>query len=70
MENECSPAFVSNLVRRLFDGQIAVTAEITPPISGSAEDVLTKGRPLKNLVDAVNVTDGPNNTGEMHYFCI
>ena len=60
MENDYSPPFESKLVRRLFDGQFAITAEITPPVSGLAEDVLTKAEPLKNLVDAVNVTDGPN----------
>ena len=60
MENEYRTPFESSLVRRLFDGQFAITAEITPPVSGSAKDVLAKAEPLKNLVDAVNVTDGPN----------
>ena len=60
MENNYSPPFESKLVRRLFDGEFAITAEITPPVSGLADDVLAKAKPLENLVDAVNVTDGPN----------
>ncbi|MEK9661781.1 MAG: methylenetetrahydrofolate reductase [Alphaproteobacteria bacterium] len=48
----------SALVRALLDGQFAVTAEIVPPLSGSAEPLLDKARQLKGLVDAVNVTDG------------
>jgi methylenetetrahydrofolate reductase (NADPH) len=60
MENTYKPPFESKLVRRLFDGQFAITAEITPPVSGLAEDVLEKAEPIKDLVDAINVTDGPN----------
>ena len=60
MQTNYIPPFESQLVRRLFDGQFAFTAEITPPVSGSAEDVLTKAKPLRGLVDAINVTDGPN----------
>lgn len=45
-------------VRMLLTGEFAVTAEVTPPISANPEDLLTKALPLKDHVDAVNVTDG------------
>jgi methylenetetrahydrofolate reductase (NADPH) len=35
-----------------------LTAEVTPPVSCVAEDLLDKALPLKGLADAVNVTDG------------
>ena len=35
-----------------------MTAEVTPPVSCDAEDLLDKALPLKGLADAVNVTDG------------
>ena len=60
MENSYTPPFESKLVRRLLNGQFAITAEITPPVSGLANDVLVRADPLKDLVDAVNVTDGSN----------
>jgi methylenetetrahydrofolate reductase (NADPH) len=60
MENNYTPPVESKLVRRLLDDEFAITAEITPPVSGLADDVLARAQPLKGLVDAVNVTDGPN----------
>src|SRR5436190_21713635 len=38
--------------------RFVITAEITPPVSCSAQDLLDKALPLAGLVDAVNVTDG------------
>src|SRR6476660_1364691 len=38
--------------------QFVITAEIAPPVSCDAEDLLCKARPLRELADAVNVTDG------------
>lgn len=35
-----------------------MTAEVTPPVSCSADDLLEKALPLRGLADAVNVTDG------------
>jgi methylenetetrahydrofolate reductase (NADPH) len=55
--NEASRA-VSRLQQRLEARQFAITAEITPPVSCDAEDLLRKTRPLRGLADAVNVTDG------------
>ena len=53
-----SPPVESTLVRRLLDGDFALTAEITPPVSAGPSELLEKSAPLKGLVDAVNVTDG------------
>jgi methylenetetrahydrofolate reductase (NADPH) len=39
-------------------GRFAITTEITPPASCDARDLLKKALPLKDLADAVNVTDG------------
>jgi methylenetetrahydrofolate reductase (NADPH) len=39
-------------------GRFAVTAEVTPPLSADANDLLEKAKPLQGLADAVNVTDG------------
>jgi methylenetetrahydrofolate reductase (NADPH) len=48
----------SRLEEVLRSGQFAMTAEITPPVSCDADDLLAKARPLAGLADAVNVTDG------------
>lgn len=42
----------------LGNNDFVVTAEITPKLSASPEDILKQARPLKGLADAVNVTDG------------
>jgi len=49
---------IPTLAMRLDRGDFVFTAEITPPVSASADDLLVKALPLKGLVDAVNVTDG------------
>jgi methylenetetrahydrofolate reductase (NADPH) len=46
------------LKSKLAAGRFAVTAEITPPVSFDAGELLAKAMPLKGLADAVNVTDG------------
>ena len=43
---------------KLASDKFVVTAEITPPVSFDAGDLLAKALPLKGLADAVNVTDG------------
>ena len=48
----------SRLVRTLLDGHFALTAEIAPPVAASRDSLVAKGRALKGLADAVNVTDG------------
>ncbi len=48
----------AGLVRTLLNGEFAVTAELTPPLSASSDDLLDKALPFRGIVDAVNVTDG------------
>lgn len=42
----------------LQSGRFVITAEISPPISCLATDLLAKAKPLLGLAEAVNVTDG------------
>jgi methylenetetrahydrofolate reductase (NADH) len=48
----------SRLEASLRAGRFVFTAEIAPPISCAADDLLAKALPLRGLADAVNVTDG------------
>ena len=48
----------SRLEQLLRARQFVITAEITPPVSCDADDLLRKALPLAGLADAVNVTDG------------
>ena len=43
---------------KLASDRFVITAEITPPVSCDAADLIGKAAPLKGLADAVNVTDG------------
>jgi methylenetetrahydrofolate reductase (NADPH) len=47
-----------NLQDKLRAKRFVMTAEITPPVSASRDELLAKALPLKGLADAVNVTDG------------
>ena len=49
----------SGLAAALAGGKFVITAEVTPPVSADPDDLITKAAPLRGLVDAVNVTDGP-----------
>jgi methylenetetrahydrofolate reductase (NADPH) len=46
------------LERCLRAGRFAITAELTPPLSADPQDLLERALPLRELADAVNVTDG------------
>jgi methylenetetrahydrofolate reductase (NADPH) len=48
----------SRLEELLRARQFVLTAEVTPPVSCSADDLMSKALPLRGLTDAVNVTDG------------
>jgi len=62
MNEEHSPiSLPSAIAARRF----ALTAEIAPPLSGDADDVIQLARPLKGLADAVNVTDGAGARAHM-----
>ncbi len=47
----------SNLERVLAAGHFAVTAELGPPMSADADDVIKKAQMLKGSADAFNITD-------------
>jgi methylenetetrahydrofolate reductase (NADPH) len=46
------------LERRLRAGEFAITSEITPALSADPHSLLDKALPMRDLADAVNVTDG------------
>lgn len=46
-------------------GDFVMTAEVTPPVSPHAGDLLVKALPLKGLAHAVNVTDGAGARAHM-----
>jgi methylenetetrahydrofolate reductase (NADPH) len=46
------------LEKAIHSGRFVITAEVTPPVSCEARALLDKVVPLKDLADAVNVTDG------------
>lgn len=56
---------VVHLADVLKSGKFVLTAEITPPVSCDAKDLLEKALPLRDLADAVNVTDGAGARAHM-----
>jgi len=60
-----SVAAVSGLQRRLREGKFVVTAELTPPVSGDAGEFVERGLGLRDLVTAVNITDGAGAKAHM-----
>jgi methylenetetrahydrofolate reductase (NADPH) len=55
----------TSLQQRLSDKRFVMTAEVVPPVSCDARDLLKKAEPLKGLADAVNVTDGAGARAHM-----
>jgi methylenetetrahydrofolate reductase (NADPH) len=51
--------------RRLRAGKFVMTAEVVPPASCDPDDLLKKALPLRELADAVNVTDGAGARAHM-----
>ena len=49
----------SKLHKKLLDGNFVYTAETTPPDSADQNILLKKTKPLKNIADAINLTDSP-----------
>ena len=59
----------SSQLQSLIDGgTFVVTAEVTPPLSASADTFLTRALPLKGKADAVNVTDAAGARAAMSSF--
>ena len=55
----------SALEQRLRAGAFVLTAEVVPPASCDADDLLRKALALRGLADAVNVTDGAGARAHM-----
>ena len=56
--NEHSTPLPGTLQNNLRQGRFVMTAELAPPVSCDAAELLEKAAGLKGLADAVNVTDG------------
>jgi methylenetetrahydrofolate reductase (NADPH) len=65
--NEQSPItpLTHTLQDRLSQGRFVMTAELAPPVSCDAGELLRKAAALKGLADAVNVTDGAGARAHM-----
>jgi methylenetetrahydrofolate reductase (NADPH) len=46
------------LQEKLQADRFVLTAEVTPPVSASRDELLAKALPLRGLADAINITDG------------
>ena len=53
------------LRQRLRSGAFVVTAEVVPPVSCEARDLIGKIEPLRGVADAVNLTDGAGARSHM-----
>jgi methylenetetrahydrofolate reductase (NADPH) len=63
--NRPSSPLPPTLQERLRAGRFVMTAELAPPVSCDAQDLLRKAAPLKVVADAVNVTDGAGARAHM-----
>ena len=54
-----------SFAERLRAGRFVMTAEVAPPVSCDAQDLLRKATPLRGLADAVNLTDGAGARAHM-----
>ncbi len=63
--NDASPPLSSGFAEKLKAGRFVMTAEVAPPVSCDAADLLRKATPLRGLADAVNLTDGAGARAHM-----
>ena len=56
---------VSRLEEALRSKRFVITAEVTPPVSCAADDLLRLALPLRGLADAINLTDGASARAHM-----
>jgi len=63
--NEQSTPLPRTLADKLRQGRFVMTAELAPPVSCDAEQLLRKAAGLNGLADAVNVTDGAGARAHM-----
>jgi len=64
MNDQESPA-PRTFEERLRAGRFVMTAEVVPPDSCDAQDLIRKAAPLRGLADAVNVTEGAGARAHM-----
>ena len=57
--------FPRTFAERLRARRFVMTAEVAPPVSCDAQDLLRKAVPLRGLADAVNITDGAGARAHM-----
>jgi methylenetetrahydrofolate reductase (NADPH) len=55
----------ATLRERIGQGRFVITAELAPPVSCDADDLLRRAAALKGKADAVNVTDGAGARAHM-----
>jgi methylenetetrahydrofolate reductase (NADPH) len=65
MTTQSSSPLGESLAQRLAAGRFVMTAEVVPPVSCDARDLIAKALPLRGLADAVNVTDGAGARAHM-----
>src|SRR6266508_4270252 len=62
-EPSASTPGAASLAELLRSGRFAITAEVTPLVSCDRDDLMQKALPLRNVADAVNLTDGAGAAG-------
>ena len=65
MNDHATTPLPSTLQQRLRERRFVMTAELAPPVSCDAQELLAKAAPLNGLADAVNVTDGAGARAHM-----
>ncbi len=60
-----SASLPRTFAERLRAGRFVITAEVAPPVSCDAQDLVRKATPLRGLADAVNITDGAGARAHM-----
>jgi methylenetetrahydrofolate reductase (NADPH) len=63
--NEQATPLPRTLADKLSQGRFVMTAELAPPVSCDAQELLRKAAGLNGLADAVNVTDGAGARAHM-----
>jgi methylenetetrahydrofolate reductase (NADPH) len=63
--NDASAPLPRTFAEHVRSGRFVMTAEVTPPVSCDAPDLLRKATPLRGLADAVNLTDGAGARAHM-----
>lgn len=63
--NDQTSPLPTALERRFRQAEFIMTAELVPPVSCDAQDLLRKVAPLRDLADAVNVTDSSGARAHM-----